>query len=380
MNLDETDEERMVAESVRRVLEHREDDTEKETWGRDWDRDSYRHLGELGILELLAVSKDSDDGGATAAVAAGVAAELGRQGVVSPAMSSVGWVASLLSQLDPAHPALPGLLSGSVVGVFAPIENGSAGAGLFAPTVVAGCAGSTLEVRGRKAFVPFIADADFVVVTARKDGELALVAAPAASLRESARAMSVTTGDLLSVIELDLLLDDAALIATGATAVAALERVWARVLLLQAAYLHGGAARLIELTTCHVTMREQFGQPVGSFQAVQHHIADADVAVRSARLLVAEQAWREDNVDPHLLARAAETKAWIAERTAEVARRAHELQGGISVVDNHETARLFMRNLSVGVEDGAPPELWQRAAALRDVPPTIEYARRERER
>jgi len=61
--------------------------------------------------------------------------------------------------------------------------------------------------------------------------------------------------------------------------------------LLTAAALVGIAARALELAVEYVTVRHQFGRPVGSFQAVQHGLADLPGLVDGARLLVRKAAW-----------------------------------------------------------------------------------------
>jgi alkylation response protein AidB-like acyl-CoA dehydrogenase len=58
-----------------------------------------------------------------------------------------------------------------------------------------------------------------------------------------------------------------------------------------AAQLLGLADRMLELTTDHVKQREQFGVPIGSFQAVKHHLADAELALSFARPVVHNAAY-----------------------------------------------------------------------------------------
>src|SRR3546814_16681160 len=48
---------------------------------------------------------------------------------------------------------------------------------------------------------------------------------------------------------------------------------------------------MLDLTVGYVTERHQFGKPVGSFQAVKHHLADAALALELARPAVHRAAW-----------------------------------------------------------------------------------------
>ena len=58
-----------------------------------------------------------------------------------------------------------------------------------------------------------------------------------------------------------------------------------------AAQLVGLADRMIEMTVSYATERKQFGVPIGSFQAVKHHLANARLAFEFARPLVYRAAW-----------------------------------------------------------------------------------------
>lgn len=58
-----------------------------------------------------------------------------------------------------------------------------------------------------------------------------------------------------------------------------------------AAMLVGLATRAVTMTVEHAKVRTQFGKPIGSFQAVKHHLANAHVAIEYARPLVDAAAW-----------------------------------------------------------------------------------------
>src|SRR5437763_1273375 len=58
-----------------------------------------------------------------------------------------------------------------------------------------------------------------------------------------------------------------------------------------AAFLVGLGQRMLDLTVAYVSEREQFGVPIGSFQAVKHHLADAALQLGFARPAVSRAAW-----------------------------------------------------------------------------------------
>ncbi|MCB5167564.1 acyl-CoA/acyl-ACP dehydrogenase [Streptomyces bambusae] len=115
-----------------------------------------------------------------------------------------------------------------------------------------------------------------------------------------------------------------ALAATGCTAAAAL-----------AAEAVGAAGQALARTVEYVKTREQFGRPIGSFQAVKHRLADLYVQVQAARSAAYYAAW-DPAQGPLALAQALE-----ALRPA--AAEAVQLHGGIGFTWEHEAHLYFKR-------------------------------------
>src|SRR5438067_2515575 len=64
-----------------------------------------------------------------------------------------------------------------------------------------------------------------------------------------------------------------------------------RAALAAAAQLVGLAQQMIDMSVAYASQRQQFGKPVGSFQAVKHHLADAALRLEFARPCVYRTAW-----------------------------------------------------------------------------------------
>ena len=114
---------------------------------------------------------------------------------------------------------------------------------------------------------------------------------------------------------------------------------------------HGVAARCIsqvgssdaalKLTARYVSEREQFGRPVGTFQAVAHRVADAYIDVTAVRLTAWRAVWLLAQGEP-----AAEALAvaawWAADASNRVAEAAMHLHGGLSVDLDYPLHRYFL--------------------------------------
>lgn len=75
-------------------------------------------------------------------------------------------------------------------------------------------------------------------------------------------------------------------IATGSDAQALIDRTLDRGALFSAAQLLGVAQRQVDLAVAYAKDRQQFGKPIGSYQAIKHHLANAQVKIEFARPVV----------------------------------------------------------------------------------------------
>jgi alkylation response protein AidB-like acyl-CoA dehydrogenase len=143
--------------------------------------------------------------------------------------------------------------------------------------------------------------------------------------------------------------DAAAAIAAGDHAGAPLEgvspdevRTWWRIAI--ACELVGSMRSALELTVAHVSERHQFGKPIGSFQAVQHGLAECAVAVEGARWLAYEAAWSGRPA-------AAATALTVAlPAAARVRRDAHQYSGALGFTTEYDLHLSTMRLAALSVE------------------------------
>ena len=102
----------------------------------------------------------------------------------------------------------------------------------------------------------------------------------------------------------------------------------------------GVAERALELTAKHARSREQFGRPVGAFQAVAQRLADAYIDVEAIRLTLWQAAWRLEQGLP-CAAEIATAKFWAADAGHRVVHTAVHVHGGMGIDVSHPVHRYF---------------------------------------
>lgn len=99
-----------------------------------------------------------------------------------------------------------------------------------------------------------------------------------------------------------------------------------------ASYLVGAGRRIIREAAEHAATRQQFGRPIGEFQAVSHPLADSWMRLDAARGLARRAAWAFERADPQ----ETQYRAAVARRSAtraavEAAHVAHQVFGAVGV-------------------------------------------------
>lgn len=127
---------------------------------------------------------------------------------------------------------------------------------------------------------------------------------------------------------------------------AALDRWLALTLAALSADLVGLMDAALEAAVSHVSSREQFGVPVGTFQAVQHLASEAKVSAEAAHGLACYAGWAIDALDLEQALLAARTaKAYCSERAREVIEASMQLHGGVAFTWEYNVHVLARRAL-----------------------------------
>ena len=151
-------------------------------------------------------------------------------------------------------------------------------------------------------------------------------------------------------------LDDAVAVRLGG--VDAVERFIDLGALGHAGELLGAASRALDLAVEHAKEREQFGRPIGSFQAVKHRCADMLVDVEGMRSAVLHAAWTLGAGHPDRSVAASTAKAWCSEAGRRVMAGALQVHGGIGFTWEHDLHLYVKRAQLDAVSFGDAP--WHR--------------------
>ncbi|WEH12919.1 acyl-CoA dehydrogenase family protein [Streptomyces sp. VNUA24] len=276
----------------------------------------WRTLAGVGVTAVL-VPESADGLGLDENALPPLMEALGRSGLPVPAAETVAVGAPLLAAAGAR--ALPDVLAGSAT---------------LTVSLVPG------------APVPFAAHADLIAVASedrlllyRRDE---VRVEPVGSV-DGSRALARVTAPAGSGLPL----------AEGADALAAAR--W-RGVLATSGLLVGLSRRMLDLTVGYVGQRHQFGVPVGSFQAVKHALADAELAVRFARPAVLAAGWAQAAGDPGAAVRTAMAKVLASDAARAVARTAIQCHGAMGYTTEYDLHLYAKRAWALAADWGGPAE------------------------
>lgn len=123
---------------------------------------------------------------------------------------------------------------------------------------------------------------------------------------------------------------------------------------LQCVEMVGVAHKALELTAGYAATRMQFGRPIGSFQAVQHRLADMLTDVESSRWLSYQAVWCLDRGLP-ATREVSIAKAWTSDACQRVVSGAHHIHGGIGFDLDYDLHYHFRWSKALELNLGSAP-------------------------
>ncbi|MGH2784829.1 MAG: acyl-CoA dehydrogenase family protein [Actinomycetota bacterium] len=224
---------------------------------------------------------------------------------------------------------LPRVAAGEIV-LSAALAEPDAGDPLI-PATTGTWEGDAWRLEGEKVAVPAAHIAERILIPARTDAGVGIFLLDPRSGGVTVERQSATSGEIVSKLSLDgaAVPEDDVLVDPGSDG-GALARLYDEALTGLCALQVGTAERALRMTAAYLSEREQFGRPLGKFQAVQQRAADAYIDVEAMRWTMWQAAWLIDEGAP-ASDEVAIAKFWAAEGGHRVLAAAQHLHGGVGV-------------------------------------------------
>jgi alkylation response protein AidB-like acyl-CoA dehydrogenase len=327
----------------------------------------YAQIAKLGWQGLIVPEKFGGAGLAMLDMAM-LLEEQGYAAMPGPFLFSSVLAASALKEFgtdELQKPWLPALAEGKAIGTLAIAEEDD---GIEPASISTRCRneGGELVINGRKMFVPYANVADFIIVAVRTGdapNEVTFVTidskAPGVTVK-MLKSLDLTRR-VCSVELKDVRVKSSAQLKGGLDA---LRRIIDIAAVAVAADSLGGTARALEMAVEYSKVREQFGKPIGSFQALKHAAAEIVADLEPARSLLWYAAYALD-AEPKAAPRAAAmAKARLSEVYSRATDRAVLMHGGIGFTWEHDIHLWFKRSRFDESYFGSPPYHRERVAQL----------------
>ncbi len=308
----------------------------------------WQQFAELGLTGILV--SEADGGLGMGHVEAGIVLEeIGRNLTPSPFLTSAVMAGTALGagSAELRGRYLPGLLAGESVFAVA-IDEGPK----HRPERIktrAERAGNGFKLTGSKAFVVHGGSADMLVVAARTSGSdadadgITLFAVPKDSAGLSQDAVRLVDSAMATHVKLDnVQLDADAVIGEVDGGRALLNRVLNAGRIGAAAESVGVAGGAFDMTTTYLKQRKQFGELIGSFQALQHRAAHlySELEIARASVIKAQQLLDGGSDKAELMVSVAKAKAGKVSSLA--VKEGVQMHGGIGMTDEYDIG-LYMK-------------------------------------
>lgn len=281
----------------------------------------WEYLQKAGFLALPFSPDFGGEGGSLTDLAV-VVEELTRRAVVIPFVETMACAATLekFAATDPAKTIIGGVIGGPITLSPALVENPEG----QAPVTAAGG-----KINGDKRLVDYAEQVTHHLLSASEGGATSLYLVEANAAGVKARSLTHIGRTPLAHVSYENV--------PGVRLVGPEGELYLRRVLrsLTAVQCLGNSQQVLDMTVDYAAMRVQFGRPIGTFQAVQHHCANMATMVLGTRFLAYEAVWKLDNgsASDRDIARA---KAWAAKTATEVPMMAHQLHGGIGYTEEYD--------------------------------------------
>ena len=355
MNFDYSEEQQLLAESVRRFVEKGYTFEERRRIvesSAGWSESVWKTIADIGLLGIALPAEHGGFGGRAVDLMSTMEA-IGEALVVEPYLPTLMgalFVARAGTQAQKAA-ILPAVVDGRLRMAFAHTEADSR-YDLARVAVSARAAGAQYVLAGGKRVVLHAPLASNLVVSARTPNGVSLVLVDPSAGGVSMRAYRTIDGLRAADVAFDGARGE--LVGVEGEALALIEEVvdYATALLCAEAV---GAIRFANAATLeYLKSRQQFGVPIGSFQALQHRMVDMVISYEQARSMASLACARVDAGLPAAERKriVSAAKVRIADACRHVSQEAVQLHGGMGMTDELKVSHTFRRLTMIAQQFG----------------------------
>jgi pimeloyl-CoA dehydrogenase small subunit len=355
MDFDLTEEQRLLQESLARLLGDRYGFEQRKGYmasPEGWSREMWSSYAELGLLGLPFSEEEGGFGGGAVETLL-VAEQMGRAITLEPWLPTMVLGGGLLrhgGNVGLRSELAPKLIAGELLLAFAHTERQSR-YDLHDVASTAKRDGSAWVLDGRKGMVLHGDRADRLVVTARTGGErrdrrgIGVFVVDANAPGVNRRGYRTVDGQRAAELELSgVRVEPGAVLGDPADGLPLVDRVVDEAIAALAAEAVGAMEVVHGLTLDYLKTRQQFGRPIGSFQALQHRAADMQVQLEQARSMAYYAAMSVEEPDAAERRKAmSAVKVQIGRSARFVGQQAIQLHGGIAMTMEYGAGHYFKR-------------------------------------
>jgi len=247
---------------------------------------------------------------------------------------------------------LPRIGSGELILTLALAETGNRKYDPFRVAVTAETRDQDFFINGTKLFVPDAHVADYLICSVQSSGQSGVKGGITLLIIDSStpgirlKPMKTLAGDKQFEVDFEgVSVPKDRLLGRLDQGGEVLEEVLQKGAVCKCAEMIGGAQRVLDMATDYAKEREQFGKPIGSFQAVQHHCANMLMDIEGSRYITYKAAWMlQEGIACTKQVSAA--KAWTSEACKRVAGLGHQIMGATGYIIEHDMP-LFSRRAKI---------------------------------
>jgi len=374
-----TDVQQMLQDSVQKFVQKSYDFDTRNTIlnsEKGFSDENWQLFAELGWLAVPFSEEDGGLGGSAVDLMV-IMEEFGKANLIEPYTAAAVLSGSLVAELATGEAKtmlVESIIGGELLLASAFAEPGSRfNPGSVATSAAAAADGDDVILNGTKVAVENGPNANKLLVSARESGDvrdaqgISVFVVDASTPGISMRSYQTVDGKMASEVTLtDVKVPASNRLGEAGAALPAIEVATNRAIVAVSAEAVGALEVLLQKTVEYSKTRKQFGTPIGTFQALQHRMADMFIQCQLARSIVIMAAMALDGDDSaEEKARAvAAAKSRIGKAIKDVGQEAIQIHGGIAMTEELDVGHLFKRVTALDLAFGDGDYHTQRFAQL----------------